>query len=74
MVKYNCKTCGADIYFDAKSGKMKHKYHDSTFDITSFAIVDNNASNMQCSKTDVGSVLIDDSEVEHGNLIKFKCE
>lgn len=32
MKKYNCKTCGAELYFDAATQKLKCEYCDSMFD------------------------------------------
>lgn len=32
MKKYNCRTCGAELYFDAATQKLKCEYCDSEFD------------------------------------------
>ena len=37
MAKYNCKTCGAELYFNPKTGKMECEYCGSTFDPSEYA-------------------------------------
>ena len=37
MAKYNCKTCGAELYFNPKTGKMECEYCGSSFDPSEYA-------------------------------------
>ncbi|MDD3337464.1 MAG: hypothetical protein PHS82_01250 [Lachnospiraceae bacterium] len=75
MKKYNCKTCGAELYFDAVTQKLKCEYCGSAFDPSEYE----DAPELKAAKAvdetipedaDETDRATDDSE---GELVVYKC-
>ena len=85
MAKYSCKTCGAELYFDPKSGKLNCEYCNSQFDPSEYAYLPDDeaqgtagASSAEHAESSVdhaesaeGQYATDDSV--NANLVIYKC-
>lgn len=73
MSKYNCRNCGAELYFEPKEGKLCCGYCGSRFDPSEYEYVPEKEDIREKPgpETPDGNVRADD--VSFGNLVSYKC-
>ncbi len=77
MAKYNCKTCGAELYFDPKTGKLSCEYCGSTFDPSEYNFTEEDAkAKAEQQAVPAEEVLTEGTESTDdstGDLVVYKC-
>ena len=71
MQKFNCKTCGAELYWDADAGALKCKYCDSEFQATDFEDATVDADPTIDTSVDAEFTSVSDSITE--GMVVYKC-
>ena len=78
MAKYNCKTCGAELYFDPVSGKLLCEYCGSAFDPSEYAYdPEAEAHDEKIPQPEMGEAETSEAEQSTddsaGELVIYKC-
>lgn len=73
MKKYNCKSCGAELYFDASVQKLKCEYCESEFDPSEYDYnpEEDKKDYVMPQEADPDEKATDESE---GELVMYRCE
>lgn len=70
MQKYSCKTCGAELYWEAEVGKLKCNYCNSEFSVDDFKDETLNEE----AKDKKGKTTLDDGTELEDNYVAYKCQ
>jgi DNA-directed RNA polymerase subunit RPC12/RpoP len=78
MAKYNCKTCGAELYFDPVSGKLLCEYCGSAFEPSEYAYepeAEAHDETIPQPETTEGAAAVDEQSTDDstGELVIYKC-
>lgn len=72
MQKFNCKTCGAELYWDSEANCLKCEYCDSEYQIEDFeGVKAEEEKPQQAQEADSDARATDDSEL--GDLVVYQC-
>lgn len=70
MQKFNCKTCGAELYWDAEAGALKCQYCDSVFNPSEFE--DETLKENNHTDESVDSTYTNSQDIIEG-MVVYKC-
>ena len=70
MQKYECKTCGAELYWDSQAGCLKCEYCNSTFNVDEFE-ENTKKEEQKAEQAEENATATDDSE--SSDLVVYKC-
>lgn len=70
MIQYNCKNCGAELYWNAKTGSLKCEYCDLEYQVTDFEDATNTTKNVEDES--IKEVEYISEEVDEG-MVAYEC-
>lgn len=71
MQKYNCKNCGAELYWDSNANCLKCEYCDAEYQVSDFEIEEGEGEGEAKEIDDEYAKATDDSE--SGDLVSYQC-